>query len=228
MRAAETTLPLPPGPAPPRLECRSLGTGTSWSRGGAAPADGNCDFRKLECFLGNISAHSSTGGRLGAGGRLQGTPKTEHACTHAHPCKLTRARVCTRTHTHMYTHAPAHVHTCKQCTLTCAGRYVCIHIQVHTCTNTCVHMHTYIPAKPLTHQPRPPLPGSLQAPGQTEAGEGGGEEQLLGRGWGLRNLRERGGGGTYGQALWSGLEKSPSRNRFWQQGLPQNNGLQSL
>lgn len=38
------------------------------------------------------------------------------------------------------------------------------------------------------------------------------------RGWGLHNRTVGRGAGAHSQASWSGLEKSPSRNRFWQQG----------
>lgn len=149
---AETRQLLAPW-APPRLERTPLGTGTGTGQRREAPADGNYDFRKLECCLGDINAHLSMGGTLGAGGW---GVCTAHTCSHTniytyvctHVCRHTQvhSHACTPTHTHTHTdiHARAHMYT---------DIHVHVHRCTHACTNTCVCMHTYIPAKPLTHQP---------------------------------------------------------------------------
>ena len=133
------------------------GQGQGWSRGGAAPADGNYDFRKLECCLGNIKAHSSQGDTLGAGGRAPGLPQ-DGACAHA-----SRPTVNTKdTETHVCTaHTSVHPHTCKRTAHTRAHRcmlhtHMCASTsaqRTHRCVRVCAHTHTHThPAKPLTHQ----------------------------------------------------------------------------
>lgn len=145
---AETRQLLAPR-APPRLERTPLGTGTGTRQRREAPADGNYDFRKLECCLGNINAHLSMGGTLGAGGW---GVCTAHTCSHTNIYTY----VCTRMQTHsgtltcMHTHPRSHTRTDIH-VHTHVYRHTCACTQVHT--NTCVCMHTYIPAKPLTHQP---------------------------------------------------------------------------
>lgn len=67
---------------------------------------------------------------------------------------------------------------------------------MHTQTCVCAHGR---PCQASDSPALPWLPGSLQAPGQPQAEEGvEGEEQLLGRGWGLQNLWER-------RGAWPGL-----------------------
>lgn len=151
---AETRQPVAPR-APPRLERRTLGTGTGTGQRWAAPEDGNYDFRKLECCLGNITAHSSMGGTLGAGGRNVCTYKHTcecaciHMCTHAHTQGHSGTYLSTHTHTPMLTnmHTDIHVRTC-----TCTHSH-CVHIDVHAhrCTRAppqirvCADIHTFLP-----------------------------------------------------------------------------------
>lgn len=93
----------------------------------------------------------------------------------------------------------------------------------HVCTHTGAHTHKHVCAHSWTHPG-----GASDSPGLTlaprtsagpgaDTGQGGGEEQLPGSSWGLRNPRDGAegalGGGIRGWALWSGLEKSPSGNR---------------
>lgn len=126
---AKARRPLAPW-APPGWSAGPWGQGQGQSRGGAAPADGNYDFRKLECCLGNINAHSSPGG----------TPKTEPVHTRPAPSHMstnTDTCVCTYAHAHTSINSCTHTHVRVQThrTHTRARRYTCI----CTCAHTTVH-----------------------------------------------------------------------------------------
>lgn len=171
---AETRRLLAPW-APPRLERRPLGTGTGTGQRREAPVDGNYDFRKLECCLGNINAHLSMGGTLGAGGW---GVCTAHTCSHTNIYTYVCTHICRHTQVHSHACTPTHAHTCTQIYMhTHVYRHTCACTQVCTCVHKHVCVHAYIhPCQASDSPTLTSLPESLQAPRQTQAEEGGGKE----------------------------------------------------
>lgn len=172
-----------------------------------APEDGNYDFTKLECCWGTWTLIHHPEAPWEQEGGLPGSKMK-----HVHTCVSSQTQIHMCAHAHVYTlvcthtHAPPQSHTCTHIHgLTHTHTHMCMPVYAHTHTGVqCMHTQTCVcahgrPCQASDSPALPWLPGSLQAPGQPQAEEGvEGEEQLLGRGWGLQNLWER-------RGAWPGL-----------------------
>ena len=119
---AEARKPCSLGTLRPESRPRGIGTGAKQRRG--RPADGNCDFRKLECCLGNTRAHPSPRGTLGVEGGLLGPQGGARA------------------HTSQPSHTPTHVNT-NTGTHVCTSAHTCTHVHTHRCKQHTTHAHMH-------------------------------------------------------------------------------------